>query len=267
MEGRSLAFETGPEFFPIIPGSIGQLVLPNTTHTIRVGDGKYGLPTGICQFSAVRQAASVYNPSGFGSISGAETPVAGFPSNTKGVIIDSPLLRSEDAGDGTQPVVYIAMCGIGGGAWPGAFWEQESPIGSGVYSLVTAASQPSGIGVTSGALAAVSDPSVWDRGSSLTFSLYYDPGLSSATEQDLLANPELNLIWVGLNGIGEYLQFKNVTPLVADSPFVQKYSIDTFLRGRAGSDNNVGIHVSAEDVVVIDSTIRPRRVQLSDLGR
>lgn len=267
MESRAFQFETGPEFFPVIPGSVGQLVLPNSTHTVRIGDGKYGLPVGLCQFQAVRQAASVYSTTGFGSISGAEAPLGTFPSNTKGIIIDGPILRAEDAGDGTQPVVYLAMCGIGGGAWPGAFLYEENPIGSGNYEFVTGASLPSGIGVTSGTLASVSDPSVWDRTSALTFSLCYDPGLSSASEQDLLANPSLNLIWVGLNGVGEYLQFKTATPLTPSSPYVGKYSVSTFLRARFGTEDQVFTHTSADDLVWIDSTIKPRRVSLADIGR
>jgi hypothetical protein len=269
MEGRALQFETGPEFFNVIPGSIGQLILPNTTHTVRVGDGKYGLPTGICQFQSVRQAASIYSPTGFGSISGAEAPIAGFPSNTKGIIIDGPILRPEDAGDGTQVVVYVAMCGIGGGVWPGGFWYQESPIGSGNYAVITICSVPSGIGVTAGTLASVTDNGSWDRTSALTINLYYDPGLASRSEAELLMNPEANLAAVINPSTSEveYVQFASVTPNVAASPFVASYTISTLLRGRIQTENNMGVHTSADDVVIIDSTIKPRRFESHDIGR
>ncbi len=269
MEGRSFQFETGPEFFNVIPGSVVSLQLPNATHTVRITDGKYQLPAGICQFTGVRQAPSVYSPTGFGTAGGVEAPIGGWPSNTKGVIIDGPLLRAEDAGDGTEPVVYVGMCGIGGGAWPGSFLYQENPIGSGSYKLVTTADKPSGIGLTSTTLATVSDPSVWDRTNSLTFSLYYDPGLSSTSEQNLLANPELNLLAVIKSATNEveYVQYKTATPGTAASPFVAKYTVSTLLRGRVGTDNNVGVHDSPDRVVVIDSTIRPRRISLSDIGR
>lgn len=269
MEGRGFEFFAGPEFIKVVPGSIGTISLTNATHTVRVINAKYGLPAGVNQFQLVRHAPSLYGATGFGAPIVSETPVAGFPSNTRGIILDGPLFRPEDQGDGTQPVVYIAMCGIGGGAWPGGFLYQESPIGSGQYVFVTVSDKPSGIGVTDGTLSSVSDPSTWDRTSSLTFSLYYDPGLSSAAEADLLNNPNLNLLAVinpSTNEV-ECLQFKTATPLSPVSPFAARYSVSTFLRGRFMTEGNVGIHTSADDVVVIDSTLKPRRISIADIGR
>lgn len=270
MEGRSFVFETGPEFFPVIPGSVGQLVLPNTTHTVRVGDGKYGLPVGICQFQAVRQAASLYSPTGFGSISGAETPIAGFPSNTKGIILDGPLLRPEDAGDGSQSVVYIGACGIGGGAWPGAYLYKEWPLNSGNYIYTeTLFNKASAIGVTLGTLGSVTDATAWDRVASLTIDFYFDPLLSTASEADILMQSELNLLAIKNPSTGdvEYVQFATSTPGVASSPFVARYTVTNLLRGRLLTDDNVGSHTSADEVVFMDSTIKPRRFDVAELGR
>jgi hypothetical protein len=269
MESRAFTFETGPEFFPVIPGSVGQLVLPNATHTVRIGDGKYGLPVGLCQFQAVRQAASVYSTTGFGSISGAETPIAGFPSNTKGVILEGPLFRPEDAGDGTQPVVYVAMCGIGGGAWPGGFLYQEHPIDSGNYiGPITISSIPSSIGVTTSALASVDDPTTFDRTSSLTIDFYHDPQLASVTENELLNSPNLNLLAIrNSDGDVECVQFKTATPGIASSPYVARYTVSALLRGRFLTEYAVDTHETNDDVVFCDSTLKPRRIDLDDVGR
>ncbi len=269
MEGRSFTFETGPEFFPVVPGAVGHLVLPNATHTVRVGDGKYGLPTGICQFQAVRQAASVYSATGFGAISGAEDPVAGFPSNTKGIILDGPLFRPEDAGDGTDPVLYFGVCGIGGGAWPGEATYQEMPLGSDNYEFIGVANLASGIGRTTGTLASVVDTTVWDTTSTLTVDFYFDPQLATASTGDVEANPNLNLLAIKnpSTGLVECVQFKNATPGTPSSPFVARYTVDHFLRGRFETQNNVGSHTSADEVVFIDSTLKPRRQRKEDIGQ
>lgn len=270
MESRGFAWQTSWKWMHLHPGSIASLTLPNSTHTVRVVQAKYQIPAGIIEFQGVRQAASLYSPSATGSTStGYEAPIAPIPQNTKGVIIDGPLLRAEDAGDGTEPVVYVAMCGRGGGAWPGGFLYKEFPIGSLNSELVTTASQASQIGVTVGALATVADPSVWDRTNSLVINFYTDTTLSSATEQDLLANPELNMLAVinPSSNLVEYVQFKTATVGVAVAPYVSKYTVSTFLRGRINTDGNVGVHTSADDVVVIDSTVKPRRMSLADVGR
>lgn len=270
MESRGFSWQTSWKWMHIHPGSLVSLTLPNATHTIRVVQAKYQIPAGVIEFQGVRQAASLYSPSATGSVSaGYEAPIAPIPQNTKGVIIDGPLLRAEDAGDGTEPVVYVAMCGRGGGAWPGGFWYEEYPIGSLNYELVTTASLASQIGVTGGVLATVSDPSVWDRANSLVINFYTDTTLSSATEDDLMANAELNLLAIAnptTNDV-EYIQFSTAVAGTPVAPYVSKYTISVFLRGRVGTDGNVASHSSADDVVVIDSTVKPRRMSLADIGR
>jgi hypothetical protein len=48
---------------------------------------------------------------------------------------------------------------------------------------------------------------------------------------------------------------------------ITQYRLETFLRGRVGTDNNVGIHTDQDQVLVIDSTVKPRRMELADIGR
>lgn len=270
MESRSFSWQTSWKYLHVHPGSICTLPLLNATHTVRVIQAKYGLPAGIIEFQGVRQAASLYSPTATGSISaGFEAPIAPIPANTKGVILDGPLFRPEDAGDGREPVVYVAMSGRGAGAWSGAFLYQEFPIGSGNYELVTTASQTSQIGVTVGALATVSDPSVFDHVSTLIINFYSDVTLASATEADLRANPSLNLLAIKNPATGEVecVQFKTATPGSATAPFISRYTVSSFLRGRVGTVHNVATHSSADDVVVVDSTLKPRRMSLMDIGR
>ena len=171
-------------------------------------------------------------------------------------------------------MVYIGSCGIGGGAWPGGFIEEEWPIGSGSYTLlqsfqgISIFDKPSGIGVTAGTLAD-GDPTTWDRTNTLTINLYYDPGLSSATEDQLLMNPALNLIVVQSpdGSIVECLQFKTATAGSASSPYVAQYTLSTFLRGRFHTEWATAFHTSADEVAIMDSTIKPRRFAVEDVGR
>lgn len=271
MEGRAFVWQTSWKYMHVHPGSVASLTLANATHMVRITQAKYQLPVGVIEFQGVRQAASLYSPTATGSISaGFEAPISPVPANTKAVIIDGPLLRAEDAGDGTQPVVYIAMCGRGAGAWPGSFFRQEFPRGSLNYSrLLTAATQQSQIGVTTGALATVTDPSVWDRtANALVISFYTETVLESVTEAEVLANPELNLLGVVKPSTGEveYIQYVTASAGVPVAPYLSKYTISTLLRGRAGTDGNVGIHAAGDDVVVMDSTVKPRRMELADIG-
>ena len=269
MEGRAFAWMTSYKYMHVHPASIATLTLSSATHTVRVVQAKYNLPAGVIEFQGVRHAPSLYSTTATGSISdGFEPPIAAHPANTKGVIIDGPLLRAEDGGDGTQPIVYIAMCGRGSGAWNGAFFEMEFPRGSGNYQLITSSAQASQIGVSSGALATVSDPSVWDRTNTLVINFYTASTLGSVTEAELLANGELNLLAVvnpSTNDV-EYIQFVTASAGAATTPYLAQYTVSTFLRGRFGTDSNVALHTAADDVVLIDSTIRPRRMNLGDIG-
>lgn len=48
---------------------------------------------------------------------------------------------------------------------------------------------------------------------------------------------------------------------------ITQYRLETFLRGRLGTDTNVGTHSTADDVAVIDGTVQPVRLPITDVGR
>ncbi|HEX5704885.1 MAG TPA: phage tail protein [Pyrinomonadaceae bacterium] len=272
MESRSFKFRLGPKYLHTMPGTIATLQLPNATHTVRFTQWKAQLPAGVIEVEAVRHAASVYSPTAIGSISaGYEPPIVSIVGNTEGIILDGPLLRPEDAGDGTQPVVYVGGCHRGAGTFDGFFFYMEYPINSGNYELVTGGNfdKQADIGVTTGTLASVVDPSVWDRVSSVTVNFYTDVALTSQTEADLLNNPTLNLFAV-MNPSTfavEYVQAATVSSSAATAPYKSRYTLSTFLRGRIGTDNNVGAHTSADKVCVVNSALKPIRMNVVDIGR
>lgn len=272
MESRSFKFRLGPKYLHTMPGTIATLQLPNATHTVRFTQWKAQLPAGVIEVEAVRHAASIYSPTAIGSISdGYEPPIVSIVGNTEGIILDGPLLRPEDAGDGTQPVVYVGGCHRGAGTFDGFFFYMEYPINSGNYELIPGGNfdKQADIGITTGTLATVADPSVWDRVSTVTVNFYTDVVLTSQTEGDLLNNPTLNLFAV-MNPSTfavEYVQAATVSSSAATAPYKSRYTLSTFLRGRIGTDNAVGSHTSADKVCVVNSALKPIRLSVVDIGR
>lgn len=268
VEGQTYKFTVGPKYKRIHQGTVLTITEGSSTHQVRVTNFRPDLPAGLCEVEAVRQS-SVFNPTVVTQPIGTEASIVPIPGATKGVIIDGPLLRSEDGGDGRAPVVYVALCGRGSGNWPAGFVLNETPHDSNMYSILTTSDKQSGIGVTTGVLAGVSDPTVWDRISTLTINFFSNTELSSVTESDLLSNPQLNLLAIinpSTNAV-EYIQHSSAVAGVALPPYLATYTISGLLRGRVGTEHNVGAHSSADDVVVIDSTIRPQRLPLADIGR
>lgn len=270
MESRSFRFSTGPKWGHVHPGTIATLQMRNATHIARCVSARLQLPAGKVEFEFVRHAQSLYVPTATGSGNGSP-PIVTIVANTHGVILDCALLRPEDAGDGTEPVYYWAMCGRGSGAWNGSYGCEEYPIGSGLYQLITIADRASMIGQTTSALGVPLDASGWDRDPThaVTINFYTLTELTSATEDDLLNNPLLNCLALAnpTTGDVEFVQFKTATPGTAAPPFLTQYTVSTFLRGRFNTDARVSGHSAADDVVVIDNTIRPRRLSVAVLGR
>lgn len=267
MESRKFEFTTGPKYMKLHQGAILSLVLLNATHTVRVTGMKFDLPAGLCEFSGVRQAASLYLASGAGSAgSGVETSIVPIPGATKGLFIDAPLVEPENTGDQVQAFLYVAMAGRGSGSWPGGFINREFPANSGNYEQLTSSDKAATVGKAASTLATVSDPTVLDTTGSLMVDLYYGE-LESVTLAELNANPKLNLLWLAKpTGEGEYIQFKDATPGVAVAPFIRRYTLTNFLRGRYHTEGNVSIHTSSDDVVLMNSAIKVIPMSSAHIG-
>lgn len=269
-ENRKFTFTTGPKYMKLHQGAVLSLVLLNATHTIRITDMRFDLPAGLCEFNAVRHAASLYTPNAAGHPGGGtERPIVPIPGATKGVFIDAPLIEPESAGDEPKALLYVAMTGRGSGVWPGGFLNREFPAGSGIYDLVTSADKPATIGKTTAPLASVADPTVLDTTSVLTVDFYSDGStIESVTLTELQNNPKLNLLWIArtTDGEGEYVQFETATPLSTSAPFVSRYQFTNLLRGRFNTAGNVGIHLSGDDVVLMNSAIKVVPMESTRLG-
>lgn len=123
--------------------------------------------------------------------------------------------------------------------------------GDGYFPIAPVMDIPAIVGTATTTLGTVTDPSVWDRTNSLTFTLKYgQPApapqpFSTVPEQDLLANGKRNLFLVG----NEYLQAAIV---VFNGS--QSYTISTLLRGRFGTDGLQLTHGASERVIFLDGS-------------
>jgi len=152
--------------------------------------------------------------------------------------------------DGLTPGFYVAvsrdLADIGD--WRG--WILYADYGDG-YVEIARGDVPAIMGTATTTLASVSDPSVFDRVNSVTFTLKFGPPAPfpnpfvSVTEAELLANPRRNLFLYG----DEYIQ----AATIVDNGD-QSYTISDLLRGRFGTDTLELTHGASERVVFLDGS-------------
>jgi hypothetical protein len=212
----------------------GQYVPQRITRTLRGANG-------LTEVEAVSDEAVTYTAEEAGS-SGEVPPENStlFP-DTRIVPIDGAIL--EDSAD--EYGFYAAMAGSD------ASWSEGLIKGSvdGItYSTLIDSSDGTVIGDVTGTLAAGSTTGLddtLDTTSVLTVVLLHDGmALSSATDAELDAFA--NLVFVGKDGIGEYLQFKTAT-FVSGST----WQLTNLRRGRKGSDWAIAAHASGEEFALL----------------
>lgn len=179
------------------------------------------------------------------------------------VFIDSFAIRESDA---LVPGFYIAVSRdlADLGDWRG--WTLYADYGDGYVALPGAFGDiPAVMGTATTTLDTVTDATVFDTVSDVTFTLKYgtpspspDP-FATVTEADLIANPYRNLFLVG----GEYLQAKTVVNNGSNS-----FTISNFYRGRFGTGGPELTHGAGEDVVFLNGAetfvaIDPLRVGIA----
>jgi len=268
IESRTFKIKVPPKYQKLHPGDVFTInTSSGASHTARLGEHAWQL-MGVQEMSGVRHAASVYSQSIAGSAgSGYEPPVIPYPGTTKLLIMDLPALRPEDLGGGTMPVRYRAACLQGAGTWRGAFEFKERPIGSGSYQLEGPVDLEAGIGAVVSGTAGTIDRTVWDRSTSFVVDFLPVTSLSSATEEDVNANPELNLLAIGNMADGWYVcQFTTVSAGTPADPYQSRYTVSGLLWDRFGSGVPAAGSLAGLDVVVLNSAVKPMLYPLEDIG-
>ena len=175
-----------------------------------------------------------------------------IPGSTELFILDIPLLRDSDNGEG----IYIGAGTPQGVSWPGAQIFRGLNTVSFVPFEGIVPSRNLDYGKATTVLADAS-PNIWDRTNTFTVSLTSGT-LSSDTETNVLNGANPLLIGEGANG--EIIQFKTAV-LNADGT----YTLSTLLRGRRGTEYATGTHALNDTVIVLSAaTVFRKTVDLSD---
>lgn len=217
------------------------------TVTLRVETVDHGTD-GVLRIRGVAQDPAIYTSTAGGVQAlgvPAQAVVLAGPSAM--YLMDIPLLRDAEEGLG----IYVAAGGLGGEAWPGLSIQKST---DGETYDTPFLFVPSARNAAQGATESVlpdHDACTWDRTSTLTLRLARG-ALTSAGELAVLNGA--NALLVG----EEILQFANAN-LNADG----SYTLDTFLRGRRGSEWATASHALGERVVVLNDTTL-NRVNLPD---
>lgn len=206
---------------------------------------------GVIDVQAQRDDPAVYESTADGVAATVPANVVQYPGVTRLVNIDGPILR--DADDDTG--FYWAATGASSG-WRGANLLRSSDGGAS-YSEMSPVALRSTIGTVAAALPA-GPADIWDRENTVTVVLDFDDDQLESLDELAVLNGN-NAFWLGNpNGQGgEIIQFATAT-LVAPAT----YQLSNLLRGRLGTEANVGAHGANEAFVLIDASVNGR----SDYG-
>jgi Putative phage tail protein len=262
---RPVEFTTGPEFHRLAPTNPVTLALSNISHRVRITSKQAPPGGGLIRWKGVTEDVGVYTQPFAPGIDGFEPPVVDYPANSVLAIIDAPLVRPEDAGDGTAPVIIIGLTKRGTTRpWRGGVAFKEEIADE--WRRETTFSVQSTIGVMRAPLDDTTDPTVFDRTNTFTVDFWNAATFESFAEDDLVKKANVNLFWIGVNGgQGEYVQAAVATPVAPAAGFAAAYTFSILLRGCFLTEYATADHCADELFVVMDSTLKPRRCDLKEL--
>ncbi|MGH8585288.1 MAG: phage tail protein [Gammaproteobacteria bacterium] len=158
---------------------------------------------------------------------------------SRAVLLDIPLLRDADNDAG----LYAAMCGYRPEGWTGTTLF-ASIDGGATYLPVATVTNPAAIGGATTVLAS-GPTTIVDHGSTVNVILTQGT-LASDTEANVFAGR--NAAALGIEGRWEIIQWQTAT-LEADG----SYTLSNLLRGRKGTEHNVGNHEIGDVFVALTS--------------
>ena len=216
------------------------------------------------EMETARSGDPVYTPQVNAEIGSSNIPTTSIltPAFSKMFVFDIPLLYDYHDTNRTSTRYYTAV-----GSDTPLFLSADlyvSPDNSTFLSFDTAVTD-----VTWGQIAdePLGEPrSLWttDTENTLRVILSVDNGDVNSTtrEQILNDNANLALIWDQASGVGEIIQFQNVTDNGDGS-----ITLDTLTRGRRGTDYATASHRPGEFFILLtESAVLPQQAQLSVVG-
>lgn len=208
------------------------------THVVRITDITYTTEYSL-ECKASTEYAGMYESNAIGS-----STSAGLKADTIDVqgpntfeILDIPMINSSNNTEG----VWIVGQGYND-TWDYAKVYKTTDGGQTIEHIGKFSAGESRLGTVTTALAE-GRYNIIDTTSSTTVTLEYGE-LFSSTIDEVLADPLLNIALVG----SEIIQFVNATDNGSNS-----YTLDTFLRGRRGTEWSLDTHVIGERFVLLDT--------------
>lgn len=228
------------------PGDVRTLSLDGISRKARLT--KLTLAGGVLETEWERDDPAVHVLSGNqgAEMEGRDPEVILIPVPTKAFVLDIPLVTDSDSS--TNPLLYYAAAPYMAGMWGGAsILEDDAPWND------VASTDAATWGYATTALGDA-DPWLWDRGNTVNVKGY--GALSSVTEAEINADPDLNLAYFG----GELLNFCTAT-LETDG----SYTLSGFKRGRRGTEAMVSTHVIGDEFVLV-ADLATEAMGLSEVG-
>lgn len=184
---------------------------------------------GVIRLGLARDRNALYIPSSTGAVVPVPEQEVALPGETTLILLDAPMLQDTDDDTG----FYWGVTGESSG-WRGAYVDRSSDSGTS-WAVMGSTGRRTAMGELETAMPSGS-PAVWDRASTLRVRLV-DPDAVLESRSELEVLNGFNAAWIGdWDGLdGEIIQFQNATQISDDL-----WEIDTFLRGRLGTEHAIG---------------------------
>jgi hypothetical protein len=190
----------------------------------------------------------------------ADSPQRNYPSvivfgPSTLVLLDLPPLRDADDDAGIYVVAYRTDASR---SWSGAVIHRSADAGA-TFAQLASVSTEGTVGTLNSTLGSALS-TVWDEANEILVDLEAG-SFESRTSADVLAGA--NALAVGAPGRWEIIQFRIATQLGE-----RTYKLSKLLRGRRGTEHNIGNHVSGDTVVLLSAGgVARLPLQLTDIGK
>lgn len=239
-ERHSVEFTLGPSHLNLEPGDSVTITTDTESITVRIESINYGI-NGILECQGKVTAANIYTASAstVGGTGIVADDLVAYAGASEFIVADIPLMRDAD----DIPMILGSMSGAGS-AWPGGVIYRSNDSEA-TWTEAQAFSSPCTMGIVTETLTANSG-FVIDYTSTITVSLDTgDMTLSSITEAQM--NTGLNYYAWGAAGRWEIGQFITATLVSAGI-----YTVSGLLRGKRGTEQYTGTHVSGDRFILLD---------------
>jgi len=240
LQRNTFSLKVPPKYEYLDPGDVVTVTENSNVHVLRITESRIG---DFIELEAIQELASVYDSSATGlERTGGQSLLGAGP--TLVTALDIPLLRTVDNTAG----YYLALSGFNPN-WYGASWYESLDQGT-TFNFARNINGATVQGpIIDAELSTTALPGVIDYVSSITVGLGVGT-VTSITDAQLLDGVS-NAAAIGKDGQWELIQFQNAT-LNADGT----YTLDTFIRGRKGTEWAIELHdLLGEQFVLLSSNL------------